>query len=80
LNSGAVDVEIKSVSIGSSVVEFTMYPMSDSQGQSITKIQKGLEVRLVSEDISSLNLQPNIVYNVKVTTRSDSNFAHNFMA
>lgn len=80
LNSGAVDVELKSVSIGSSDVEFTMYQMSDTQGQSITKIQKGLEVRLVSEDLSSLNLQSNTVYSVKLTTRSDSNFAHNFMA
>lgn len=80
MNSGPVDVTIKSVSINNSPVPLSaliIHRMSDNQLISNNIIGKGTEVKILL-DTASMTL-PSGENNVKITSRSDSNFAYNFL-
>ena len=75
LNSGTVDVVIKSVFINSSPISLpTINRMTDDQP--LTIIGKGVEAYFAL-DLSSINLQTENT--IKLETESDSNFAYNFL-
>jgi len=78
MNSGPVDVTIKSISINSSpiaVADLTIHPMGSDQEIS-NVIAQGAEVTIVLNTIGiTINEENN---NVKIISGSDSNFAYNF--
>jgi hypothetical protein len=81
INSGPINVTIKSISINSSPVSslaWTIYPINGAQplSQSLP-IAKGTEVRIV---VSTTGISLPIGENsVKIISGSDSNFAYNFL-
>jgi hypothetical protein len=78
MNSGPVNVTIKSISINSSPVSsssLTIYRMSDNQQIINNVIAKGTEVKIVLDTSGMTHSGEN---SVKITSRSDSNFAYNF--
>lgn len=77
LNSGTVDVTINAISINNSQVSLPNLYLLNSPAQNVTNIGKGTEVYF-QLDLSSLNLQSG-TYMIKLTTRSETNFAYNFL-
>ena len=78
MNSGSVNVTIKTISINNSPVPssaMTIYPMSGFQPLSDEVIAHGTEVRIVLDTTGLTNSGEN---SVKITSWSDSNFAYNF--
>jgi hypothetical protein len=77
MNSGPVDVTIKSISINSSpvaVADLTIHPMGSDQEIS-NVIAQGAEVSIV---LNTIGITINEENNVKIISGSDSNFAYNF--
>lgn len=78
LNSGSIDVNISSVSINNSPVSSSalkIYRMSDGQEITNFTIGKGLAVEIRVLDTSSSHSGENTI---KITSRSNSNFAYTF--
>ena len=79
MNSGPVNVTVKTVSINTSPVpssSMTMYQMSDNQQISNGVLAKGAEVKIVLDTSGMTHSGEN---SVKITSGSDSNFAYNFL-
>ena len=80
MNSGSVDVTISSVSINKSPVSLShvsIHRMSDNQQVTNFVIGKGVAVKISVQDTSASHAGENVI---KITSRSNSNFAYNFMA
>jgi hypothetical protein len=75
LNSGTVNIEIKSISINGSPKSFIMYTMHDVAIDNHV-LASGQEGYLIS---NNPDLVSGTTYLVKLTSRSDSTFAYNFL-
>ena len=79
MNSGPVNVTVKTVSINTSPVTSSavmIFRMSDDEQILNDVIAKGTEVKIVLDTTGIVILNEN---SVKITSGSDSNFAYNFL-
>jgi hypothetical protein len=80
MTSGSTNVTIDSVFINNSPVSLSsvkIYRMNDTQQVTNYNIFKGSEVKILVEDTSAVHSGENTL---KITSRSNSNFAYNFLA
>jgi hypothetical protein len=79
MDSGSTNVTIGSVFINNSPLSLStvkIYRMNDTQQITNYNIGKGIEVKILVEDTSAVHSGENTL---KITTRSNSNFAYNFL-
>jgi hypothetical protein len=80
LNSGSINVTISSISINNSPITLSLlqiYRMDNLQPITNFNIDKGVEAKIVIVDTLAIHSGDNII---KIISRSNSNFAYNFLA